>query len=86
MSSLIWFYFLFKSWNRYSPLPPTSAGQPLKVALPGLAKPETPDAYSKLSEQGKSTVDNVVSMGFPKDRVVRAVEKLGGDGKEVRAC
>jgi len=37
-----------------------------------------------MSEEARSSVDNISSMGFPKDRVIRAVEKIGTDGKEVR--
>ena len=39
--------------------------------------------YDQLSNEAQATVDNLVSMGFPKPRVARAVQSLGSDEKEV---
>ena len=39
--------------------------------------------YDQLSSEARTTVDNLVLMGFNKGRVSRAVQNLGSDEKEV---
>ena len=39
--------------------------------------------YADLSWEAKELVDNLASMGFPRDRTARAVQKLGQDDKQV---
>ena len=39
--------------------------------------------YDQLSNEARTTVDNLVLMGFHKGRVSRAVQNLGSDEKEV---
>ncbi|XP_052795704.1 ubiquitin-associated protein 1-like isoform X1 [Mya arenaria] len=76
-----------QAWNRFSPLPPAGSGSeggvPLHVGLPGLEKTQTQDKYSRLDTEARASVDNLTTMGFSKDRVIRAVDKLGADEKEV---
>lgn len=75
-----------QSWNRYSPLPdPAGQGieQPTSVSMPAVpsrpAKPPSP----YLSSEARASVDNLITMGFPKEAVIRAVSKIGNDEKEV---
>ncbi|XP_053405056.1 ubiquitin-associated protein 1-like [Mercenaria mercenaria] len=70
-------------WNRYSPLPPTprsASEQPSTVSLPART---SPDLYRELSTEAQGCVDKLAMMGFQKDRLARAVEKIGHDEKEV---
>ncbi|XP_076465032.1 uncharacterized protein LOC143296913 [Babylonia areolata] len=59
-----------------SPQPPSSSG-----AVPG-GQPDH-DPYASLSSEAKTFVNNLTSMGFPRSRVSRAVEKFGVDEREV---
>lgn len=74
-------------WNRYSPLPPTPRSvseQPSTVSLPSVVSVgNQQDLYSQLSTEAQGCVDRLVTMGFQKERVARAVEKIGRDEKEV---
>ncbi|KAL4227367.1 Ubiquitin-associated protein 1 [Mactra antiquata] len=78
-----------QSWNRYSPLPPAGSGSKSNQSSseynisPSPREDKNIDLYNQLSLEAQSSVEKLVTMGFPKDRVVRAVDKLGRDEKEV---
>ena len=88
---------MLQSWNRYSPLPPppvrnqSSVTSPEPVSAQHISSHDGEQAKSdddvtdiQLSEEAKTAVGNLVSMGFSKTRVARAVQRLGSDEKE--AC
>lgn len=83
-----------QSWARYSPLPPTPSPRPTEdrprstnlpcyVAIPESTSTVGQDLYNRLTKEAQGCVDKLTSMGFPRDRVARAVQKLGQDEKEV---
>lgn len=61
-------------------IPPTDMAPPPEYSVAGALGP---DPYMAMSVEARRFVDSLVSMGFSKPRVARAVEKLGQDAKEV---
>jgi len=43
-----------------------------------------PDPYPNMSGEAKSLADTISTMGFPRARVARAIQKHGNDDKLVR--
>jgi uncharacterized UBP type Zn finger protein len=43
----------------------------------------SPDTYSNLSTEAQACIDKLAAMGFERDRLARAIEKIGHDEKEV---
>jgi hypothetical protein len=76
--------YIFQSWNKYSPLPSPSGGAVSKSSSTSdFASPSEVDPYVKLSSECQGVINNLVSMGFSRPRVARAVENFGCDEKEV---
>ena len=76
--------YIFQSWNKYSPLPSPSDGAVSKSSSTSdFASPSEVDPYVKLSSECQGVINNLVSMGFSRPRVARAVENFGCDEKEV---
>ncbi|XP_013089955.2 ubiquitin-associated protein 1-like isoform X1 [Biomphalaria glabrata] len=64
-------------WNKHRPLPPPPSTSGHSKPL-GLSDP-----YQSLSKADQQFVDSLITMGFQKARVSRAVAKFGQDEKEV---
>ncbi|KAK3097815.1 hypothetical protein FSP39_013436 [Pinctada imbricata] len=79
------------SWNKYTPLPTPRSGFSPPITSPSskssssseMASPGEIDPYLRLPGDAQRLVDSLVSMGFSRPRVARAVERIGTDEKEV---
>ncbi|GAB1606157.1 Hypothetical predicted protein [Argonauta hians] len=82
-----------QSWSRHSPLPPIRArsnGQISQGSVDTSCSDESPtdytlatDPFSSLSQEAQTFAQQYLSMGFPRARVARAVQKLGLQEKDV---
>lgn len=74
-----------QSWNKYSPLPspPGVCKSSNASSTSDLASPSEVDPFLRLTAEQQEVVNNLVSMGFSRPRVARAVESLGSDEKVV---
>ncbi|CAI9731047.1 Hypothetical predicted protein [Octopus vulgaris] len=82
-----------QSWSRHSPLPPIRArsnGQVSQGSVDTSCSDDSPtdytqatDPFSALSQEAQTFAQQYLSMGFPRARVARAVQKLGLQEKDV---
>ncbi|XP_064620272.1 ubiquitin-associated protein 1-like isoform X2 [Lineus longissimus] len=80
-----------QTWNRYSPLPPStnmrnSVSDTSRGSTPTSSESPTaslPDPFARLSREEQQFTMSITDMGFPRAQVARAVQKLGADGKQV---
>lgn len=86
-------FVIFQSWSRHSPLPPIRArsnGQVSQGSVDTSCSDDSPtdytqatDPFSALSQEAQTFAQQYLSMGFPRARVARAVQKLGLQEKDV---
>lgn len=82
-----------QSWSRQPPVPPVRSrhnGQVSQSSVETSCSDDSPtdsnqvnDPFPNMSQEAQNFVQQYLSMGFPRARVARAVEKLGLDEKEV---
>ncbi|CAE1225185.1 unnamed protein product [Acanthosepion pharaonis] len=82
-----------QSWSRHPPVPPIRSrhnGQVSQSSVETSCSDDSPtdcnqvnDPFPTMSQEAQNFVQQYLSMGFPRARVARAVEKLGLDDKEV---
>ncbi|XP_046366805.2 ubiquitin-associated protein 1-like isoform X2 [Haliotis rufescens] len=76
-----------ETWNPYKPLPPTpdvmSSSVHSSSSSSDLTSPSEFDPYTTLSSEAQKFAANLISMGFSRPQVARAVHKQGTDEKQV---
>ncbi|XP_067666792.1 ubiquitin-associated protein 1-like isoform X2 [Haliotis asinina] len=77
-----------ETWNPYKPLPPTpdvmsSSVQSSSSSSSDLTSPSEFDPYTSLSSEAQKFASNLISMGFSRPQVARAVHSRGTDEKQV---
>ncbi|XP_067666791.1 ubiquitin-associated protein 1-like isoform X1 [Haliotis asinina] len=77
-----------QTWNPYKPLPPTpdvmsSSVQSSSSSSSDLTSPSEFDPYTSLSSEAQKFASNLISMGFSRPQVARAVHSRGTDEKQV---
>ncbi|XP_071114235.1 ubiquitin-associated protein 1-like isoform X1 [Haliotis cracherodii] len=76
-----------QNWNPYKPLPPTPDAMSSSVhsssSSSDLTSPSEFDPYTTLSSEAQKFAANLISMGFSRPQVARAVHKQGTDEKQV---
>ncbi|XP_046549899.1 ubiquitin-associated protein 1-like isoform X2 [Haliotis rubra] len=77
-----------ETWNPYKPLPPTpdvmsTSVQSSSSSSSDLTSPSEFDPYASLSSEAQKFAANIISMGFSRPQVARAVHSQGTDEKQV---